>query len=107
MQHNFWLAKSYGLASQKLCYIRMRWNIEKSGEQDKEGSLEWLVSACGPRSWVVLSAFLWLVYVSFIFRYTIINHLNSAASLVLVKPRKDMNNVRCRRDMTEMLLKSA
>ena len=28
-------------------------------------------------------------------------------SLVLVKPRKDMNNVSCRRDMTEILLKVA
>ena len=28
-------------------------------------------------------------------------------SLVLVKPRKDMNNVSCRRDMTEILLKAA
>ena len=28
-------------------------------------------------------------------------------SLVLVKPRKDMNNVICRRDMTEILLKVA
>ena len=28
-------------------------------------------------------------------------------SLVLVKPRKDINNVSCRRDMTEILLKAA
>ena len=28
-------------------------------------------------------------------------------SLVLVKPRKDMNNVSCRRDMTEIVLKAA
>ena len=28
-------------------------------------------------------------------------------SLVLVKPRKDMNNMSCRRDMTEILLKAA
>ena len=28
-------------------------------------------------------------------------------SQVLVKPRKDMNNVNCRRDMTELLLKAA
>ena len=27
-------------------------------------------------------------------------------SLVLVKPRKDLNNVNCRRDMTEILLKA-
>ena len=34
MQHNFWLAKPYGLANQKLCYIQMFLNIENSGEQD-------------------------------------------------------------------------
>ena len=28
-------------------------------------------------------------------------------SVVLVKPRKDMNNANCRRDMTEILLKAA
>ena len=28
-------------------------------------------------------------------------------SLVLVKPRKDMNNVNCHHDMTEILLKAA
>ena len=28
----------YGLANQKLCYIQMLLNIEKSGEQDKESS---------------------------------------------------------------------
>ena len=28
-------------------------------------------------------------------------------SLVLVQPRKDMNNLNCRRDMTEILLKAA
>ena len=31
----------------------------------------------------------------------------SESSLVLVNPRKDMNNVSCRRDMTEILLKAA
>ena len=31
----------------------------------------------------------------------------SEPSLVLVKPRKDMNNVSCCRDMTEILLKAA
>ena len=31
----------------------------------------------------------------------------SEPSLVLVKPRKDMNNVNCRCDMTEILLKAA
>ena len=31
----------------------------------------------------------------------------SDPSLVLVKPRKDMNNVSCRHDMTEILLKVA
>ena len=34
MQHNFGLAKPYGLANQKLCYFQMHLNIEKSGEQD-------------------------------------------------------------------------
>ena len=33
----------YGLADQKLFYIQMPLNIEKSGEQDKEQSKEWLV----------------------------------------------------------------
>ena len=33
MQHNFWLAKPYGLANQK-CYIQMLLNMENSGEQD-------------------------------------------------------------------------
>ena len=36
MQHNFCLAKPYGLAKQKLCYIQMLLNTEKSGERDKE-----------------------------------------------------------------------
>ena len=31
----------------------------------------------------------------------------SEPSLVLVKPRKDMNKASCRRDMTEILLKAA
>ena len=31
----------------------------------------------------------------------------SEPSVVLVKPRKDMSNVSCRRDMTEILLKAA
>ena len=31
----------------------------------------------------------------------------SEPGLVLVKPRKDMNNVRCRRDITDILLKLA
>ena len=31
----------------------------------------------------------------------------SEFSLVLVKPRKDMNNVICRRDITEILFKAA
>ena len=30
-----------------------------------------------------------------------------SSSLVLEKPRKDKNNVSCRRDMTEILLKAA
>ena len=32
------------LANQKLCYIRVLLNIEKSGEQDQESSQEWLVN---------------------------------------------------------------
>ena len=38
------MAKLHGLANQKLCYIRMLLNIEKSGEQDKEHSEKWLVN---------------------------------------------------------------
>ena len=34
----------YGLANQKLCYVQMRRNTEKSGEQDWEHSKEWLVN---------------------------------------------------------------
>ena len=34
MLHNFWLAKPYDLANQKLCYIQMLRNTEKYGEQD-------------------------------------------------------------------------
>ena len=30
--NNFWLAKPYGLANQKLCYIQMLLYIENSGE---------------------------------------------------------------------------
>ena len=41
MQHNFRLAKLYALANQKLCYIQMLLNTEKSGEQDEDCSLEW------------------------------------------------------------------
>ena len=36
MYHNFWLAKPYGLANQKLYYIQLWLNIEKSGEQGQE-----------------------------------------------------------------------
>ena len=32
------------LANQKLCYIQILLNIEKSGEQDQESSEEWLVN---------------------------------------------------------------
>ena len=34
MKHNFRLAKPYGLANQKMWYIQMLLNIEKSGELD-------------------------------------------------------------------------
>ena len=33
MQHNFWLAKPYDLAIQKLCYIQMHLNIEKKNQR--------------------------------------------------------------------------
>ena len=41
------------------------------------------------------------------FRGSVFGQDNSEPSLVLVKPRKDMNNVSRRRDMTEILLKAA
>ena len=41
------------------------------------------------------------------FRGSVLGQDTSELSLVLVKPRKDMNNVSCRRDMTEILLKAA
>ena len=41
------------------------------------------------------------------FRGSVLGQDTSEPSLVLVKPRKDMNNVSCRRDMTEVLLKVA
>ena len=41
------------------------------------------------------------------FRGSILGQDTSEPSLVLVKPRKTMNNVNCRRDMTEILLKAA
>ena len=37
-EHNFWLAKPYTLANEKLYYIQMLRNIEKSEEQDYERS---------------------------------------------------------------------
>ena len=41
------------------------------------------------------------------FRGTVLGQDTSEPSLVLVKPRKYMNKVSCRRDMTEILLKAA
>ena len=41
------------------------------------------------------------------FRGSVLGQDTSEPSLVLVKPRKSMNNVSCRRDMTEILLKAA
>ena len=41
------------------------------------------------------------------FRGSVLGQDTSEHSLVLVKPRKDMNNVNCHRDMTEILLKVA
>ena len=40
-------------------------------------------------------------------RGSVLGQDTSDPSLVLVKPRKDMNNVICRRDMTELLSKAA
>ena len=40
-------------------------------------------------------------------RGSVLGQDTSEPSLVLVKPRKDMNNVKCRCDMTEILLKAA
>ena len=41
------------------------------------------------------------------FRGSVLGQDTSEPSLILVKPRKDMNNVNCHRDMTEILLKAA
>ena len=41
------------------------------------------------------------------FRGSVLGQDTSKPSLVLVKPRKDTNNVSCCRDMTEILLKAA
>ena len=38
------MTKPYGLVNQKLCYIQMLLDIEKSGEEDKDRSGEWLVN---------------------------------------------------------------
>ena len=43
-KQHFRLAKPYGLADQKLCYIHMPLNVEKSRQLDKEHSKEWLVN---------------------------------------------------------------
>ena len=42
-----------------------------------------------------------------VFRGSVLGQDTSEPSLVLVKPRKDMNNVSCRRDINEILLKAA
>ena len=41
------------------------------------------------------------------FRGSVLGQDTSEPSLVLVKLRKDMNNVNCRRDMTKIQLKAA
>ena len=41
------------------------------------------------------------------FRGNVLGQDTLEPSLVLVNPRKDMNNLNCRRDMTEILLKAA
>ena len=64
-----------------------------------------------PRGAVVKSV--WLVTqgsrfrASGFFRGSVLGQDTSEPSLVLFKPRKDMNNVSCRRDMTEIMLKAA
>ena len=40
MSHNFWLAKPFGLANQKLCYIQ----IYKILEKKTKNVLDWLVN---------------------------------------------------------------
>ena len=40
------------------------------------------------------------------FHWSVLGQDTAEPSLVLVKPRKDMNNVNCPRDMTEILLKA-
>ena len=42
-----------------------------------------------------------------LFRGSVLGQDTSEPSIVLVKPRKDMNDVSCRRDMTEIPLKVA
>ena len=42
-----------------------------------------------------------------LFRGSVLGQYISEPILVLVKPRKDMDNVNCRHDMTEILLKAA
>ena len=92
------MAKPYGLANQRLCYIWMLHIVEKSGEQDKECSKEKLVnSEYGPWSpgfephWILVGVSL--------------GKTLQSPSQVLVRPRKDMNNVNCCHDKTEILLK--
>ena len=49
MQHNFWLAKPYGLANQKLCYSQI-WNKDLG---EKEWTLWKMVDEYGPGSMTV------------------------------------------------------
>ena len=42
-----------------------------------------------------------------VFCGSVLGQDTSEPSLVLVKPRKDMNNVSCRHDLTEIMLKGA
>ena len=42
MLYNFWLAKPYGLANQKLCYSTLKFT--NLGEKDREFSWEWLMN---------------------------------------------------------------
>ena len=45
--------------------------------------------------------------VTYVYSHSVLGQDTSWLSLVLVKPRKDMNNVNCHCDMTEILLKAA
>ena len=94
------MAKPYGLASQKLCYIQMLLDNNKNGEQDQKYSQEWLVNTVQGDCWVprgsvvkcltrnpgVLGSS--LTGSSGYFRGRVLGQDTSEPSLVLVKTRK-------------------